>query len=106
MEKTFLRHWVLKESMIKATRGSVLTNLNQLVVNADFESVVLDSTARSAGPWQVWEGRFANCFLGLSCATAKRPELSFFESPDPASDAYVPCDDLVEGAYIPTTAVG
>lgn len=102
-EEAFLRHWVLKESMIKANRGSVLTDLNQLIIGDDFTSVALDAAATQTGPWQVWEGRFADCFLGLSSATTTLPPLTFFESPEPASGTYVSCGNRVTGRSIPVT---
>lgn len=102
-EAAFLRHWVLKESMIKANRGSVLTDLNQLVIGDDFTCAALDAAATKSGPWQVWEGRFADCFVGLSSATATPPTLTFFESHNPASGTYAPCDDRVKGVFVPVT---
>jgi len=82
-EAAFLRHWTLKESMVKATRGSVFTDLNRLVVERSGE----DPCARTAeqGTWFAWQGRLAGCTAGIVCALPDRPDLRLFECPDPCS---------------------
>jgi phosphopantetheinyl transferase len=89
-EAAFLRHWILKESMVKATRGSVFTNLNRLVVESSGE----DPRARTAEPgtWFAWQGQLGDCAAGLVCAPPDRPGLRLFECPDPCgSNASAEC---------------
>jgi phosphopantetheinyl transferase len=89
-EAAFLRHWTLKESMVKATRGSVFTDLNRLVLERSGE----DPCARTAEPgtWFAWQGQLGDCAAGLVCALPDRPGLRLFECPAPCgSNASAEC---------------
>lgn len=79
----FLRCWTLKESMVKAVRGSVLTDLNRLVVER-WEAPRRVRT-KEKGTWFAWQGQVAGCFAGMVCALPEAPDLRLTEWPAPGT---------------------
>ena len=99
-EELFLKHWVLKESHIKAIRGSIFGDLNRLVLETDGSETRLSIPGGLDSPWWAWQGQFGACSLGLRGSGAKVPALEFFESRGLMCGDFAPCDDFVTGNYI------
>ncbi len=72
-ESVFLRHWVLKEAWIKAQRGSISSDLNQLVVENP-HSVRIENPAPDSAGWQAWELELCDCPIAV-CSASSGPLL-------------------------------
>lgn len=95
-EAVFLRYWTLKESMVKAVRGSVLTDLNRLVIES-WETPPRVRTEEK-GAWFAWQGQHAGCSAAMVCALPEPPYLRLIEWPVPGKPddfARVQTDELV-----------
>lgn len=101
-ERSFLRHWVLKESYIKSIRGTVFGDLNRLTLTDRGESAQVECDEEHKGGW-AWVGSFSKCVLGMYNSPSNSPELEFYDATSEAGAFSRLNNKEVPGSFVPVT---